>query len=94
MNDKPDDVDPNGNPAPIPTSPKGPSRTLKLKGPRIERPPPAPLPSSLPKPQSNPTAGSSDDRPNFLTRIDQVKRQMQADMDALADPKSHGKKRP
>jgi hypothetical protein len=83
MNDKPDDVA--AEPAPKP-----PSKTLKLKGPRIERPPPAPLP----RPTSPLPSSPSDERPNFLTRIDQVKRQMQADMDALADPKQPFKKRP
>jgi hypothetical protein len=85
MNDKPDDM------AAVP-APKPPSKTLKLKGPRIERPPPAPIPA--PRPTSSAPSSPSDERPNFLTRIDQVKRQMQADMDALADPKQPLKKRP
>jgi hypothetical protein len=89
MSDKVDDID-------ATPPPPGPSRTLKLKGPRIERAP-APLPGKLPvtRPSpSNPSSSSSDERPNFLTRIDQIKRQMQADMDALADPKPPYKKRP
>ncbi len=82
MSDKADDSD-------VTPAPKGPSRTLKLKGPRIERPPAPVKPSpSHPSPASPP-----EERPNFLTRIDQVKRQMQADMDALAAPRPPFKKR-
>lgn len=76
MNDNPDE-DPTLDPKPA-------VRTLKLKGPRIERPPP-PAPGRLPM--------ASEERPNFLSRVDHIKRQMQADMDALADPAAHGKKR-
>ena len=85
MSDKVDDTD--GNP-PL----EAPKRTLKLKGPRVERAVPA---KALPaKPSFSPMPAPVEERPNFLTRIDQVKRQMQADMDALAQPKPPYRKRP
>lgn len=89
MSDKLDDLD-------ATPPPEAPKRTLKLKGPRIERPP-APKPSLPGRPapsMTQPPAAPHDERPNFLSRIDQIKRQMQADMDALAEPKGPVKKRP
>ena len=89
MSDKVDDVD--GTPPH-----EAPKRTLKLKGPRIERPAAAKpaLPGKAASSMTPPPATSHDERPNFLSRIDQIKRQMQADMDALAEPKGPSKKRP
>ena len=76
MSDKVDDMDAN-------PPPRAPTRTLKLKGPRVERPaPPKSLPAKMPP--TGPFAGAAD----------QVKRQMQADMDALAGPQPPCKKRP
>ena len=87
MTDKVDDT----SGAPPPEAPK---RTLKLKGPRIERPPIKPTLPGRPGPSMTPPpAAPHDERPNFLSRIDQIKRQMQADMDALADPKGSDRKR-
>jgi hypothetical protein len=89
MSDKVDET--NGTP-PV----KAPTRTLKLKGPRIERPPAAKpsLPAKPAPSMTPPLATSHEARPNFLTRIDQIKRQMQADMDALANPEVPSKKKP